>query len=154
MNHIAILDFGSQYTHLIARRVRELGVLSKIYAPDIKAAKLPADAVGLILSGGPQSVYAKDSLTIDQKIIKLGKPILGLCYGHQLLANLLGGAVAPGSVREYGRAQLEIKKDSPLLAGVNKKSLVWMSHGDTVTKLAPGFSVIAATAHCPIAAAS
>ena len=154
MNHIAILDFGSQYTHLIARRVRELGVLSKIYAPDIKAAKLPADAVGLILSGGPQSVYAKDSLTIDQKIIKLGKPILGLCYGHQLLANLLGGAVAPGSVREYGRAQLEIKKDSPLLAGVNKKSLVWMSHGDTVTKLAPGFSVIAATADCPIAAAS
>ncbi|MEK7165154.1 MAG: GMP synthase (glutamine-hydrolyzing), partial [Patescibacteria group bacterium] len=86
MQHIAILDFGSQYTHLIARRIRDLGVLSKIYPTDIAAADLPSDAIGIILSGGPQSVYDANGPTIDEGLLNLGKPILGLCYGHQLLA--------------------------------------------------------------------
>ncbi len=100
MNHIAILDFGSQYTHLIARRIRDLGVLSKIYPTDITAAELPKDALGIILSGGPQSVYDPNGPTIDAGILNLRKPVLGLCYGHQLLAHLLDGEGKAGQKRE------------------------------------------------------
>ena len=132
MNHIAIFDFGPQYTHLIARRIRDLNVLAKIYPADIKTKALPRDVIGIILSGGPQSVYDKRSIKVETGLFKLGKPILGLCYGHQLMAHLLGGRVLPGKVREYGRAELRITNSGPLLANLPKASQVWMSHGDSV----------------------
>ena len=148
MQHIAILDFGSQYTHLIARRIRDLGVLSKIYPTDIAAADLPSDAIGIILSGGPQSVYDANGPTIDEGLLNLGKPILGLCYGHQLLAQLLGGEVKGGATREYGRAAFNVYSQSPLLQNIPPNSTVWMSHGDTVTKLGAGFRTIGSTDDC------
>ena len=152
MRHIAILDFGSQYTHLIARRIRELNVLAKIYPNDIAAAALPAAVSGIILSGGPQSVYDAGALTVDPAIFTLGKPILGVCYGHQLMAQLLGGQVRAGKIREYGRADLTIVQLTPLLANVNAETTVWMSHGDSVTRLPAGFAAVARTNDCPITA--
>lgn len=152
MKHIAILDFGSQYTHLIARRIREQNVLSKIYPSRTKASKLPKDAIGIILSGGPQSVYDKNSEKIDKKIFKLKKPILGLCYGHQLMAKTLGGEVKPGKTKEYGKAELFIKSKKSILKNLPNKSTVWMSHGDSVIKIPNGFKVSAKTKDCKIAA--
>ena len=152
MRHVAILDFGSQYTHLIARRIRELNVLAKIYPNDIAAAALPAEVSGIILSGGPQSVYDAGALTVDPAIFTLGKPILGVCYGHQLMAQLLGGQVRAGKIREYGRADLTIVQLTPLLANVNAETTVWMSHGDSVTRLPAGFAAVARTNDCPITA--
>ncbi|OGF19436.1 hypothetical protein A3I35_00470 [Candidatus Falkowbacteria bacterium RIFCSPLOWO2_02_FULL_45_15] len=152
MRHIAILDFGSQYTHLIARRIRELNVLAKIYPNDIAAAALPAEVSGIILSCGPQSVYDAGALTVDPAIFTLGKPILGVCYGHQLMAQLLGGQVRAGKIREYGRADLTIVQLTPLLANVNAETTVWMSHGDSVTRLPAGFAAVARTNDCPITA--
>ncbi|MBI2050529.1 MAG: glutamine-hydrolyzing GMP synthase [Parcubacteria group bacterium] len=151
MKHIAIIDFGSQYAHLIARRIRELGVLSKIYPSDISAQELKDDVIGIILSGGPQSVYGSASPKVDAAIFDLGVPVLGLCYGHQLMAHILGGAVAPGAVREYGRAHVAVHDAQTLLSGV-PSSTVWMSHGDSVTKLPEGFAAIGETSDCPIAA--
>ncbi|MDZ4221483.1 MAG: GMP synthase (glutamine-hydrolyzing), partial [Patescibacteria group bacterium] len=118
MKHIAILDYGSQYTHLIARRIRELSVLSRIYPADAAAKELGDDVLGVILSGGPQSVYDSASPQVDKGIFDLGVPVLGLCYGHQLMAHTLGGEVAPGHVREYGRAQLTVHNAHALLSGV------------------------------------
>ena len=152
MRHVAILDFGSQYTHLIARRIRELNVLAKIYPNDIAATALPAAVSGIILSGGPQSVYDAGALTVDPAIFTLGKPILGVCYGHQLMAQLLGGQVRAGKIREYGRADLTIVQLTPLLANVNAETTVWMSHGDSVTRLPAGFAAVARTNDCPITA--
>lgn len=153
MQHIAVLDFGSQYTHLITRRIRELNVLAKLYPHDVAATELQtADVAGIVLSGGPQSVYDADSLTVDPAIFDLQKPILGICYGHQLTAKLLGGTVAPGTTREYGRAALQHETGASLLAGTASPTTVWMSHGDTVTQLPAGFTAIAATDDCPIAA--
>jgi len=151
MHHIAILDFGSQYTHLIARRIRELGVRSEIYPANTTSGSLPADAIGIILSGGPQSVYDERSVQIDPALFSCGRPVLGLCYGHQLMAQYTNGAVEPGTVREYGRAEL-MREDNVLMRSVPEKSTVWMSHGDAVTKLGDGFKKIGATADCPIAA--
>jgi GMP synthase (glutamine-hydrolysing) len=148
-DHIAILDFGSQYMHLIARNIREMNVLAKIYPHDVSASKLKT-ASGIIFSGGPQSVYAKNSLTVDPKILELGVPILGLCYGHQLLAHMLGGKVKPGRVREYGRAKLTLSDKTALFAGVKKTTEVWMSHGDSVLKVPKNFSITASTTDCAI----
>ncbi len=152
MKHLAILDFGSQYTHLIARRIRDFGTLAKIYPAGIKARALPNEVIGIILSGGPQSVYDQHSVKAEAGILKLGKPVLGLCYGHQLMAHLLGGEVLPGKVREYGRASLKVIKLNPLFSKLPRQSQVWMSHGDTVTKLPSGFVATAQTFDCPIAA--
>lgn len=153
MKHIAILDFGSQYTHLIARNIRDFKVLAKIYPADSREIDLESDEIlGIILSGGPQSVYKKESLKIDPGILALNKPILGLCYGHQLLAQSLNGQVKKGKVREYGPATLNIKLKSFLFKSVKRKTKVWMSHGDSVAKLPPGFKSIASTEHCPVAA--
>ncbi|MFA6107103.1 MAG: glutamine-hydrolyzing GMP synthase [Patescibacteria group bacterium] len=154
MKHIAILDYGSQYTHLISRAVRELEVLAKIYPHDIPAADLK-EATGIILSGGPQAVYAENALLVDTEIFNLGKPILGICYGHQLMSHMLGGKVqAAESLEggEFGLAKINVTADSPIFKGVTDKSTVWMSHGDTVVKLPEGFRVIAKTGDCPIAA--
>lgn len=147
---IAILDFGSQYTHLIARRVRELGVISHIYPSDIPAKELN-NAMGIILSGGPKSTLSSDRLELDKNIFNLGKPILGLCYGHQMIATHFGGEVSSGEAREYGLANLEIS-DSPIFDNIEKQTTVWMSHGDHVEKLPPNFKEIATTGNNSIAA--
>ena len=150
-NEIAILDFGSQYTHLIARRVRELGVVSHIYPNDVSVDKLK-NAVGIILSGGPRSLVNEPKLEIDKIIFDLGLPILGLCYGHQMLADFFGGTVESGKAREYGLARLKTDERSPIFKNINKDTNVWMSHGDHVEKLPKGFKQIATTGNGSVAA--
>jgi GMP synthase (glutamine-hydrolysing) len=140
---IVILDFGSQYTQLIARRVRECQVFSQILRYDTPASQI--NAAGIILSGGPASVYAPNAPQCDPGIWKLGVPVLGICYGMQLMAHQLGGRVEPSDRREYGHAEIEIRDDSPLFAGLARVQKVWMSHGDRVTKLPPGFRALAGT---------
>ena len=151
-NQIAILDFGSQYTHLISRRIRGLSVLTGIYQNNIKAEKIPKNTVGIILSGGPNSVHDKTALAYDSKIFELGVPILGLCYGHQLIGMHFGGRVTPGKTKEYGLANIYNKKKSKIFKGIPSKNQVWMSHGDSVSKLPKGFEIIAKTSDCPVAA--
>jgi GMP synthase (glutamine-hydrolysing) len=150
---IVIVDFGSQYTHLIARNIRELGVLAKIYhEEDLEIKKLPEFASGIILSGGPQSVYEKDSLKIDKEIFELEIPVLGICYGHQLMAHLLGGEVQKGTLGEYGKAELEIVEESTVFQEVPGETQVWMSHGDAVISAPKGFQVVGRTEDCKIVA--
>ena len=150
---ILILDFGSQVTQLIARRVRESGVYAEIhpyYIPFEKIKNFGANAI--ILSGGPASVHEDASPTVSKEIFELGLPILGICYGQQLLCSLLGGKVEPAHKREFGRAELNISESKGLFDGIGKKSQVWMSHGDHVTKIPDGFKVIAQTESAPFAA--
>ena len=151
---IFILDFGSQYTQVIARRVRECQVFSQIVRYDIPAAELKAKgAKGIILSGGPASVYAPKAPHPDPAIFKLGIPVLGICYGIQLFAYHLGGKVAPGSRREFGKGTLTIKRsDCRLFAGLPKRLDIWNSHGDKITKLPPGFRIVATSENSNYAA--
>lgn len=148
--HIAILDFGSQYTHLISRRIRQLGVLAKIYPTDVNAHDLEGEVYGIILSGGPQSVN-EQKLQYDPGIFNLPVPVLGLCYGHQLMAFHYGGEVRPGTHREYGKADISVLNGDSILARLQEKEQVWMSHWDSVAVLPDGFETIAETADCPIA---
>ena len=149
---IAILDYGSQYCHLVARRIRSLGVYAEIFPNNVTAAALRNKRVeGIILSGGPRSVYENNAPTIDKEIFSLGIPILGVCYGHQLLAHALEGKVIPSS-KEYGKETLTIIAKSRLLQSLGKKEQVWMSHGDSVVSLPQGFTVSGRTAGCKIAA--
>jgi GMP synthase (glutamine-hydrolysing) len=152
MKHIAILDFGSQYTHLIARTIRELGVLAKIYNNDVSIEDLKGKASGIILSGGPQSVFGKESLRIEKGVLEMRVPVLGICYGHQLLAHILGGVVKTGNVGEYGKAELGIVGRSKIFEGISSGSQVWMSHGDSVTKVPQDFEAIGETTDCEITA--
>ena len=152
MTMVLVLDFGSQYTQLIARRVRELGVFSQIvpyHTPLEEIKKLNPRAI--ILSGGPQSVYDDNAPFPDERVFSLGIPILGICYGLQVMASLLGGQVRPSAKREYGFAQLLIKNGQGLLREMSSGTQVWMSHGDSVAKVPPGFIVSAYTQNCPIA---
>ncbi|MDO8618811.1 MAG: glutamine-hydrolyzing GMP synthase [Candidatus Daviesbacteria bacterium] len=150
---IAVLDFGGQYAHLITRRVRELGVKSEIFPSDISPKiLLEKDVNGIILSGGPATVYEKGAPTLDKKILDLGIPILGICYGHQLLAYLLGGDVRSGKNKEYGEETIDVKKEGVLFKGLSKKEKVWFSHGVTVYKLPKGFEILASTKTTPVAA--
>ena len=154
---ILILDFGGQYCHLIGRRVRENKVYSEIVPYDItpteiKRLNAKLNIKGLILSGGPSSVYGKLSLKCDPNILKLNIPILGLCYGHQLLAHMAGGKVKPGKTQEYGIAYATIDKPHGVLKGLREREKVWMSHGDTVLGLPPEYEVLAHTENCPVAA--
>ena len=150
---IAVLDFGSQYTQVIARRIRECQVYSKIYHYRTSAAQLREEGViGIILSGGPSSVLAKNAPIPDRAIFELGVPVLGICYGIQLMGHLLGGQTVPSKEREYGHGTLEIKKPGRLFAKLPRKLRVWNSHGDKVIKLPPGFSPIGTTANSPFAA--
>ena len=155
---VLILDFGSQYTQLIARRVRELGTYSEIYPWDIALEKITAfNAKGIILSGGPESVTLEDTPEVSAEILTLGIPVLGICYGMQTLAEKLGGEVESSNHREFGYAQVNIENDSELLVQLtdepNKNVLdVWMSHGDRVAKLPDDFTIIASTESAPIAA--
>ena len=154
---IVVLDFGGQYTTLIARRIRELNVYSEIRPFDVPAEEAvtigPDFRVrGIVLSGGPASVYVRDALKCDPRIFELGLPILGICYGHQLIAHMLGGEVKPGAEREYGKAILKVDDRQDLLADLADEEIVWMSHWDQVVSLPPGFEAIAHTDACPIAA--
>ncbi|MEY2878751.1 MAG: hypothetical protein RLZZ15_1131, partial [Verrucomicrobiota bacterium] len=150
---IAVLDFGSQLTQVIARRIRECQVYSKIYHFSTPAAKLREDGVvGIILSGGPQSVYAKTAPHPDKAIFELGVPVLGICYGVQLMGHHLGGHVAHSQAREYGHGHLVISKPGKLFAGLPRKLRIWNSHGDKLEKLPPGFVATAVSDNSPFAA--
>ncbi len=152
---IIILDFGGQYAHLIASRIRRLGVLAEIMLPrDTKAADLSEKSIkGIILSGGPQSVFAEESPRTDDAIFDLGIPVLGICYGHQYLSHALGGKVAPGTTGEFGRAELVHDGKCPLFKDVPEKSIVWMNHVDAVGEYSEGFENCATTEHCQTSAA-
>lgn len=148
---IVILDFGGQYAHLIARRVREAGAFSEIRRPDISVEALK-DAAGIILSGGPQSVYDPGSPTADPAILQLGIPVLGICYGHQWIARTLGGEVTSGHTKEYGHTPIDMCAEGALSAGLPRSFVVWMSHGDEVTRLPAGFTILARSETCGVAA--
>jgi GMP synthase (glutamine-hydrolysing) len=153
---VPILDFGAQYAQLIARRVREKGVFSELVRPDITVEQLKTlNPCGIILSGGPASVYEANAPKCDPRIFDLGVPILGICYGMQLGAQILGGQVKPAKAREFGRAKLSVLPGvvDPLVRGLPEETTVWMSHGDQVHELPEGFVALAATATCPLAAA-
>jgi len=148
---IVVLDFGGQYAHLIANRIRRLRVHAEIRSPEAAVADLQ-DADGLILSGGPASVYDPQAPAYNPEILAMGKPLLGLCYGHQLLCHRLGGQVERGTTHEFGAAYLHVHKAVGVLAGLDARERVWMSHRDRVASLPPGFAVLGATEGCPVAA--
>ncbi len=149
---ILIFDFGSQYTQLVARRLRELGVYSELVRPDTKLARIRAKKPkGLILSGGPTSVYDPGAPSCDRKLFDLGVPVLGVCYGMQLSTHLLGGTLERSARREYGEALFEISRASALFRGVRSPTRVWMSHGDSVLKPPPRFLVTGSSASNTIA---
>ena len=152
-NTIFVIDFGSQYSHLIVRRIRELGVEAFLFPADINIDKLK-EAKGIILSGGPQNLSKSNALRIDKKIFSLGIPILGICYGLQLMSYELGGKIKAINKREYGRAKLKILNKSEIFKGINKDQIVWMSHGDQVVKLPRGFEAIASSDNCKYSAIS
>lgn len=153
---ILILDFGSQYTQLIARRVRECRIYSEIHPYDIPADRVKSlSPKGIILSGGPASVYEKDAPLCDPAVLRMGIPVLGICYGMQLIAHSLGGEVAHSEKREYGKAKLTLGRDGRLFKGLGRKGsqlAVWMSHGDHVKTLPPGFQAIAHSKNTAFAA--
>ena len=152
MKKVLVLDFGSQYTQLIARKTRELGVYSEIFPFDTPLSRIKKESpAALILSGGPRSVYEPNAPLPDPAIFRLGIPVLGICYGLQLMAHLLGGQVASSSEREYGFARLKILERGGLLRGVKDRGQVWMSHGDRVEKIPPGFIVTGRTANTKVA---
>jgi len=150
---ILIIDFGSQYNQLIARRVREARVYCRIEPPTISIDTIKALAPeGLILSGGPASIYEPDSPKVDFAIFQLGLPILGICYGMQYMVHVLGGKVRRAEKREYGHAQLKIRADSAIFRGIEETTPCWMSHGDTIIKQPRGFNIIGSTANTRISA--
>ena len=160
MDKILILDFGSQYTQLIARRIRELGVYCEIFPFDISIQKINAfNAQGIIFSGGPNSVYEEETPLAHEGIFKLNIPILGICYGMQTIVNQLGGKVQTSDKREFGYAEIRAHGHSKLLSNIQDKTNeeghglldVWMSHGDKVTSLPSGFQIIASNKSTPIA---
>jgi len=150
---IVILDFGSQYAQLIARRVRENGVYSVLARPDVTAEELrKLSPKGLILTGGPASVYEDGAPRCRQEVLDLGVPVLGICYGMQVSCQTLGAHIRPAGRREYGRASLQVLAEDPLLHNYPRQSTVWMSHGDQVEEIDEDFTVLAATETCPYAA--
>ena len=155
-DQILVLDFGSQYNQLIARRIREFNVYSEMVSHKITAADIKArgNVKGIVLSGGPKSVTDDDAYGIDEEIYKLGIPILGICYGMQLTAHTFGGKIERASKREYGKAEITIKNENKLFKNLPKQQVVWMSHGYHVTDLPAGFTVDASSDSCHIAAAS
>jgi GMP synthase (glutamine-hydrolysing) len=150
---IVIFDFGSQFAQLIARRIRENEVFCRVVTPSAKASEIRSPALrGIILSGGPASVYDKGAPTVDPAILELGVPVLGICYGMQLIAHLCGAKVVPGAEREFGRQELELTGSPELFEGTPSRQVVWMSHGDRVETALRDFEVVARTATCATAA--
>ena len=151
-NHqkVLVLDFGGQYNQLIARRVRDLSVYCDLKPCDMTVEEIKAyDPIGIIFTGGPNSVYDENSPHIDRKILELGIPVLGICYGCQLIAYTLGGKVEHASTSEYGKREFSFVKNSPISEGIPQKSICWMSHTDHVTAIPEGFSTLGATDTCP-----
>lgn len=151
MEAIAVIDFGSQYAHLIANRIRRLGIYAEILLPEVNLEALKKYK-GIILSGGPQSVYGHSAPTIDRRVFSLGIPILGICYGHQLITHLMGGKILPGETKEYGIAQFSVLKKTGILKNVRSHTKVWMSHGDSIERLSPQFEALGKTDDCRFAA--
>jgi GMP synthase (glutamine-hydrolysing) len=152
LDTVLIIDFGSQVTQLIARRIRELGIYSEVKNPDFPLEEIKnLNPKAIILSGGPSSVYEKDAPTIDKKIFELGVPVLGICYGEQLICHLLGGKVGKSFEREFGKAEINVVSESKFFKSVKNKQ-VWMSHGDHISAMPKGFKVIAKTPKAPYAA--
>ena len=150
---VLILDFGGQYSQLIARRVRDCNVFCEIKPYNISAEEIQKNGYkGIIFSGGPNSVYAEKALRCDPDIFSLGIPVLGICYGAQLMAHLLGGTVQQSDAREYGNTMVHVETDSPVFFGAQQENICWMSHTDYISKVPEGFRVIAQTEGCPVAA--
>ena len=151
---VIVLDFGGQYNQLVARRVRECKVYCEIYSYKTPLEKIKAMAPkGIILTGGPNSCYASDAPAYSRELFELGIPVLGLCYGAQLMQLLLGGKVEKAPVREYGKTEVTVDTNSPLFHEVSSTTICWMSHFDYIAQTAPGFDITAHTADCPVAAA-
>ncbi len=150
---VIVMDFGGQYNQLIARRVRECNVYCEIYSYKIDIEKIKEmNPKGIILTGGPSSCYEEDSATYSKELFELGIPVLGLCYGAQLMQHLLGGKVECASVREYGKSELTVDNSSVIFSNVKTRSTCWMSHFDYISQAAPGFAITATTPDCPVAA--
>ena len=155
MEKIIVLDFGSQYNQLITRRIREFGVFSELLPNDVTAEEIKeqGNVIGIVFSGGPHSAYAEDAFTVDPAIFEMGVPVLGVCYGMQLITHMLGGKVEPADTREYGRAMVDVHQTaSGMFKGLSSEEEVWMSHGDRITAIPAGFEVTASNAHTPFAA--
>lgn len=152
-NMILVIDFGGQYNQLITRRVREAGVYSELISSKTPIEVIKGrNPIGIILTGGPNSVYDKNAMTISEEIFSLGIPVLGICYGHQLMTAKLGGKVEQGNVKEYGKADIKFDVTSEIFQGLEEDSVVWMSHGDEVIEVPEGFRVVASTKDCKVAA--
>ncbi len=154
MNHqrVLVLDFGGQYNQLIARRVRDLGVYCDLKPCDMTAEAIRAYApIGIIFTGGPNSVYEEGAPRVGEEVLRLGIPVLGICYGAQLIAATLGGAVGRAPKSEYGKCTLHIKNEAPMSEGIPSESVCWMSHTDYISAVPAGYEVLAATDDCPVA---
>lgn len=150
---VIVIDFGGQYNQLVARRVRDCNVYCEIYSYRTGLEEIRAmNPKGIILTGGPNSCYRPDSPTYRKELFELGIPVLGLCYGAQLMQHILGGKVEPAGVREYGKTEVTVDRSSKLFRNVSEKTVCWMSHDDYISSPAPGFRVTARTADCPAAA--
>lgn len=151
---VIVIDFGGQYNQLVARRVRECNVYCEIYSYRTDLEKIKSmKPKGIILTGGPSSCYEEDSPTCGKELFDMGIPVLGLCYGAQLMMHVLGGRVEKAPVREYGKTEVMADNTSPLFEGVSEKTICWMSHFDYISEVAQGFEIVASTADCPVAAA-
>lgn len=150
---IIVLDFGSQYNQLITRRIRDFGVYSELHEHTITLEEMKAlNPTGIILSGGPNSVYDEDAFRCDERIFDMGIPVLGICYGMQLLSTHFGGRVEGATNREYGKASINVIDNAPLFKGLPSEQVVWMSHGDKVVEAPAGFEITATSPSCPITA--
>ena len=151
---VIVIDFGGQYNQLVARRVRECNVYCEIYSYKTDLEKIrQLNPKGIILTGGPNSCYEPGAPTCTKELFSLGVPVLGLCYGAQLMMHVLGGTVEKAPVREYGKTKVSLDTASPLFTGIEAETICWMSHFDYISKIAPGFTTVAHTADCPVAAA-
>ncbi len=151
---VVVIDFGGQYNQLVARRVRECNVYCEIYSYKTDLAKIKAmNPKGIILTGGPSSCYEEGAATCSTELFEMGIPVLGLCYGAQLMMHVLGGRVEKAPVREYGKTEVLVNTTSPLFQNVQDHTICWMSHFDYISEVAPGFEIVAHTANCPVAAA-
>ena len=147
---VVVIDFGGQYNQLVARRVRECNVYCEIYSYKTDLEKIRAMRPrGIILTGGPNSCYEKNAPTCSPELFRLGVPVLGLCYGAQLMSLVLGGRVERADTKEYGKTEVHVDNASPLFADVPEDTICWMSHNDYIAQMAPGFRAIATTANCP-----
>lgn len=150
---VIVVDFGGQYNQLIARRVRENHVYCEVYPYNKAVAKIKElQPTGIIFTGGPNSVYEEGSPRIEKEVFEMGIPVLGLCYGMQLMAHTLGGEVKSAAAREFGKTPTKVNTASPLFKGLSEEEIVWMSHVDYVAQVPEGFEIVAHTDNCPVAA--